>query len=178
MNEITFPLQPIRTLVIASILALLLAVLVFVIAVLPAEYHTDPTGLGERLGLMTLSEPQVKSKPQIDQSSSVGYQSDQVTITIPAKGELEYKFHLTESGKLSYEWRTDGAALHSDFHGEPEGDQTGYYESYAVGEVSAMSGLITVPYAGSHGWYWKNETAQPIEITLITSGAYRLIGIR
>lgn len=176
MNEITFPIQPIRTLVIASILAILIAVVLFVVAVLPAEYNLDPTGLGKRLGLTELSDP-VQKQPLVSDAKT-GYQRDETEILVPAKDELEYKFYLPESSKLAYEWRSDGAKIYSDFHGEPEGDTTGYYESYAIATTNQMNGTITVPYAGSHGWYWKNTSDQPVTITLITSGGYQLIGLK
>lgn len=176
MNEISFPLQPIRTLVIASVLAILVAVIVFVIAILPAEYNIDPTGLGQKMGLTQLAQTAEPAKPKAPEVA--GYQRDEITIEIPAHGELEYKFFLPASGKLAYEWRTAGNKIYSDFHGEPEGDQTGYYESYAITTTNEASGLVTVPYAGSHGWYWKNESDEAISINLTTSGAYQVIGIK
>lgn len=40
----------------ATVVALLVAALVVVVAVLPAEYGVDPTGLGKRLGLTQMGQ--------------------------------------------------------------------------------------------------------------------------
>jgi hypothetical protein len=38
-----------------------------------------------------------------------------------------------------------------------------------------MKGSLTAPFAGSHGWYWKNETDAPVIVTLSIKGNYILI---
>ena len=52
---------------------------------------------------------------------------DLINITIPARGDKEYKFHLEKGGTLEYAWETNGSKLFFDFHGEPKGDTTGYF---------------------------------------------------
>jgi hypothetical protein len=47
----------------------------------------------------------------------------------------------------------DGTPLYFDLHGEPQGDTTGYFESYAIATLRAMKGSFTSPFSGSHGWY-------------------------
>ncbi len=44
-----------RSLIKATAVALVVAVAVLIVAVLPAEYGVDPTGLGSRLGLVAMS---------------------------------------------------------------------------------------------------------------------------
>ena len=46
----------IKKLMLAAFAAVLIAVLVFVGAVLPAEYGVDPLGTGEALGLLALAQ--------------------------------------------------------------------------------------------------------------------------
>ncbi len=41
-----------------------------------------------------------------------------------------------------------------------------------------MKGSFTVPFAGSHGWYWKNTTNQDISIQLIINGDYVIEGLK
>ena len=62
-------------------------------------------------------------------------------------------------------------------HGEPEGDTTAYFESYGASTTDGMKGSVTVPFAGSHGWYWRNDTNQDISISLKTLGNYNVIGV-
>jgi hypothetical protein len=68
--------------------------------------------------------------------------------------------------------------LYFDFHGEPAGDTTGYFKSYQENTLSESKGTQLIPFEGSHGWYWKNETAKPISVMLRTEGRYRVIGPR
>jgi len=51
-------------------------------------------------------------------------------------------------------------------------DTTGYFESFAETTSNNMKGSLTTPFAGSHGWYWKNETDTPVIVTLSIKGNY------
>ncbi|PCJ46274.1 MAG: hypothetical protein COA74_13985 [Gammaproteobacteria bacterium] len=178
MNEITFPTQSNATIIKASLIALVVASIVFVTIILPAEYNIDPIGAGKAMGLTVLSgETSVDSiKPPINEQSS-GYQENQITlIVLPGKG-VEYKFTLQKYGNLRYEWSTNGGSLYFDFHGEPKGDTTGYFESYTIATTHEMKGSMTVPFEGVHGWYWENTSDKEITVTLKTQGNYELIGL-
>lgn len=102
---------------------------------------------------------------------------DSVSITIPARGDKEYKFYLAKDAAIEYAWETDGAALFFDFHGEPEGDSTGYFKSYKKSTESQASGYLSAPFGGTHGWYWKNNTQSPVIITLKSKGAYQRLDL-
>ena len=101
------------------------------------------------------------------------------TTFAQANKALEYKFKITQYEKLEYEWNAN-APLRYDFHGDPEDKDNypkGYFESYANGTSDATKGKITIPYNGSHGWYWKNTSTKDITITLTTKGNYNIIGV-
>ena len=111
--------------------------------------------------------------------SSADKQSNQATIVVKAKKALEYKFKINKYDKLAYEWKADGP-LHYDFHGDPDAKNDypqGHFESYAIGDSDHAKGLVTIPYKGSHGWYWKNTSNKDITITLTTKGSYNIIGL-
>lgn len=55
MNDINPPVPSLKSLLIASAFATLLAAFILISAVLPAEYGIDPTGLGKMTGLTALS---------------------------------------------------------------------------------------------------------------------------
>jgi hypothetical protein len=55
MNDINPPVQSLKSLIIATAFATLLATLILISAVLPAEYGIDPTGIGKMMGLTALS---------------------------------------------------------------------------------------------------------------------------
>ncbi|MEP1035267.1 hypothetical protein [Ekhidna sp.] len=105
-------------------------------------------------------------------------QKGQVEVTVPAGKGVEYKFYLDQYEKLIYEWSAN-VSLHSDFHGEPlDYEQTKYFESYVISRATKMKGTATMPFAGSHGWYWKNNSANDVVVTLITEGKYKVIGLK
>ena len=91
---------------------------------------------------------------------------DAITITIPAKGEKEYKLQLAKGATLDYSWKTNAGKLYYDFHGEPKGDTTGRFTSFKKGTASESSGSLTTSFEGPHGWYWKNSGSEDVNITV------------
>jgi hypothetical protein len=167
-----------KTLLKSTIAATIIAAAVFVCFILPAEYNIDPTHIGHKLGLIALAHHDDEPAPAA-QNSAVTYQEQQVIeVTVPAGKGVEYKFQMNQHNKMTYEWLTDGAQLYFDLHGEPEGDTTGYFESYAIATLSEMKGSFTSPFTGSHGWYWNNTSDKPISIQLIVAGQYTVIGLK
>ena len=111
------------------------------------------------------------------QSSKESQSQEVAIVTIPPKKGVEYKFHLEKHGRFAYEWSSP-SPLFFDFHGEPEGDTTGFFESYTIATANKAKGTVTVPFTGIHGWYWKNSTESPVDVTLTTSGDYRVVGLK
>lgn len=178
MNEITFPTQSTSTLIKASVAAVLIAVIIFTTIVLPVEYGVDPTGVGKALGLTVLSNQEaIADSEQKNNEKVAGVQKDQATILVPANSGVEYKFQMKQYANLSYEWTSNGEPIYFDFHGEPKGDTSGYFESYTIATAAKVQGSMTVPFEGVHGWYWKNTSDEEIVVTLKTEGLYEVIGL-
>ena len=186
MNTIPHPSA--KSLIWSCISSILLAIIILVIAVLPAEYNIDPTGLGKTLGLTVLSQTDNDSRkasviscPETagltPENASTLEWKDTVVITVPANKGLEYKFYIAKDEKFEFIWNTDGEALYFDFHGEPEGNKTGYFKSFKESTQSQSSGTLSVPFTGSHGWYWQNKTNKPVTIILKTRGNYKALGL-
>ena len=166
------------TLIKASVAATIVAAIALLTLILPAEYHIDPTGIGQRLGLTVLAQS-AEASPVDPESLPKSTASQQVIeITVPANKGLEYKLQMEQYDKVTYEWMTNGSSLYFDLHGEPEGDTTGYFESYAIATLDTMKGSFTAPFNGSHGWYWKNTSNNPVAIQLILNGQFQIIGIK
>lgn len=213
MNNFSPPVQSVKTLVLSSLIAVVIAAVLLIIVVLPAEYGIDPTGLGRSMGLTVLSDlgnsqnqqstslqtTTVESPPAPDQATqektetaaenvvqpldpqrevNTRYHANEtIDIVVPAGKGLEYKFHLLKGETLQYRWTTLGDKLYFDFHGEPQGDTSGYFKSYLVSTENQSQGKFTAPFEGSHGWYWENSKPYPVRVTLVTSGDYDIIGI-
>jgi hypothetical protein len=117
-----------------------------VVAVLPAEYGIDPTGLGGKLGLTAMAEETVEPAPfdgvlafnigdydpaadLIDQSvqglihqEDAPFQTEVIDIQIEDYGEIEYKFIMLADTTLVYSWEVldaVGDGVYFDFHGHP-----------------------------------------------------------
>lgn len=188
----TIPTPSIKSLIFSCISSIILAAIILLVAVLPAEFNIDPTGLGGKFGLTVLAangsedgtvQPVVISCPSDDikqtatQKSSENMWQDSVMIAVPAKKGLEYKFYIKKGEVLEFVWTTDGDALFFDFHGEPEGNTTGYFKSFKVSTDSKSSGTLVAPFTGSHGWYWENKTNKTVIINLKTRGQYKIKGL-
>jgi hypothetical protein len=171
-----------KTLIKSTVAATLIALIVFVCFILPAEYNIDPTHIGYKLGLTELAHHNNDSLIETASSTAFVNDSEQaqhvIEVVVPAGKSIEYKFQMSQHKKMTYEWLTNGEPLHFDLHGEPEGDTTGYFESYAIATLSEMKGSFTSPFKGSHGWYWKNSSDKPIAIQLIVEGQYTVIGLK
>lgn len=180
MNTINVPIHSTKTLIKASLLASVIASVLLITCILPSEYNIDPTGVGEALGLTKLSQtagiPKSLSTPKSNSGVGVKPKSDIVQIEIPANKGIEYKLLMDKHAHLEYKWQTDGAELFFDFHGEPKGDTTGYFESFSITTSKDMKGSLTTPFEGSHGWYWKNSTDEPVVVTLSIKGVYTIKG--
>ncbi|MFT6093097.1 MAG: hypothetical protein ACJA2Q_000990 [Pseudohongiellaceae bacterium] len=178
MSEENLPIQSTKTLAKALIAACSIAVIIFVTVVLPAEYNIDPSGVGSALGLTVLAAPTPSPASNTDtDAASIGNREDETAIVIPANSGLEYKFFVKQYEELNYEW-SSGSDLYFDLHGEPQGDSTGFFKSFAEATSSEMKGSIVAPFTGSHGWYWRNSSNQEVVVSLKTNGIYEIIGLK
>lgn len=102
---------------------------------------------------------------------------DMILVTIPARGDTEYKLLFPKGTTFEYSWETNGAELFYDFHGEPKGDKTGYFKSFKKSTENKSSGTLTTSFEGTHGWYWKNNTSSAVNIVLKVNGDYQRIDL-
>ena len=115
-----------------------------------------------------------KNVKELDSAEKSNWK-DSITITLPERGEKEYKLEVAKGATFSYSWKTDKGVLFYDFHGEPKGDTTGSFETFKKGMAEEASGSLTTTFEGTHGWYWKNYNSYPVNITLNVKGDYQLI---
>jgi hypothetical protein len=166
-----------RALIKYTMYSLVFAAVMLFTVILPAEYNIDPTGIGHKLGLTVFNNVKADTTSANSSEAAKG-STETIEVIVPAGRGVEYKFIMAQYQKLEYEWITDGLALYFDLHGEPEGDTTGYFESYAIATLDEMKGSFTAPFAGSHGWYWKNTSDSPVTVQLIVKGEYAKHGLK
>jgi len=165
----------------------LVAGVVTVLFVLPAEYGIDPTGSGRLLGLDRLRQaPEVvvetRAAPvEIARTYGNPFRSDTVQIHLGGLednyGQMEYKISMQPGDTMVYSW-TASHALDYEFHGhtlETEHDPTINVMNYEAGNSTGVNGAFTAPLDGIHGWYFLNRDVDtPVDIEIKLSGYYRL----
>lgn len=183
------------------IIAFIIGSLVFITAILPAEYGKDPFGTGKLFGfdklynkenINQLNFKQIKlkdvgSKPDVIKPIEANNPApakqfeiieDSIIVKIPAKKGIEYKFKMLKYGSTKYEWHsTNKEIVFLDFHGEVKEKnppKNVFYESYTVAYSNNMGGTFTAPFTGKHGWYFKNLSDKEITITIKLKGQYQL----
>lgn len=189
---ITEPLPTLAQLFKALGIALIIAAVILITVVLPAEYDIDPTGIGKALGLTALNAENaddsstpppatalptempavIESSARTVTKSEVPFRSEQLSIQLePGKG-IELKAKMRKGDQFVFSWQSDGTKVFVDMHGERAnaGDEfTSYWEEK---QSDSAHGAFVAPFDGSHGWYWRNTKTTPVTITIQVSGFY------
>ena len=191
-----------RKLVIATGIALVVALIVLVAVIWPAEYGKDPTGIGALLGIEGMStaatqtieivdniggnenireveipdfgEPVPLPNPDVAQVEDAAPATRTVTLELAPEGETEVKTVLRAGKMIVYEWRVDRGELYSDFHGHNPEFGEDFWVRYREDQQGAArgSGSLVAPFAGEHGWYWVNINDHPVTVTLTVTGYF------
>lgn len=159
-------LEP-KTIVKASLIAMAVAVLVLFVAILPAEFGSDPLGTGELLGLNALSRAENPFEEQLEI-----HQTDSVEFLLEAFQSVEYKYLMDMDASMIFSWVADGE-VYFDMHAEPAGLGEEFAESFEQGNADRRMGSFHAPFAGIHGWFWENRSLNTITVRLYTSGFYQ-----
>ena len=138
--------------------ALLVAGLLLVAVVLPAEYGVDPLGTGARLGLVELGI----TGQQVDKLNAetakggpaqgaiiVGqdrpFSTDSVEFVLAPREGMEYKYRLEKGESLLYSW-TATAPVNVEFHAEPDGAPRGYAQTYEKKDAQRDASGADLPH--------------------------------
>jgi hypothetical protein len=182
-----------RKLLQSTLLALITALALLVIAVLPAEYGIDPTGIGHWLGLKKMGEIKqslaIEAQQNTTQDSKFVLQSaaiaatteqsvrsDQTVITLKPGEATEIKMEMKKGAKVTYSWRSEGGLVNVDAHGDPVNPPAGFYHGYGKEkQIAGKEGVLEAAFDGIHGWFWRNRSNAQVTITLKTNGEYQSI---
>ena len=175
----------------ATVVAIAVAFILIVVVVLPAEYGSDPTGMGKILGLkemgeikMSLLDESHKESSQQNTTSSIEIDhteevivnntinKDVVELTIEPGQAIEIKLEMRSGSLVQYEWKTIKGGLNYNLHGDGyKGSQQ--FISYKKGRmVPSDSGELKAEFDGYHGWFWRNREKFSVTVSLQTSGDY------
>jgi hypothetical protein len=167
-------------------MAAVLAVVILVVAVLPAEYGIDPLGAGRVLGLTAMSAlPADEEPPVVAEGAPLAPVQEGQVAVYPAEFKvdsrvfeigpyeyLEFKYHLEKGATMLFSWNATHD-VRADFHGDADGAKpTDEPTSYDDRRGRRRAGSFAAPFTGIHGWYWENLGGEPVTVNVITSGFY------
>jgi hypothetical protein len=198
LEDLPSKAQLFRSTVIAGIGAVVITVTVY----LPAEYAIDPTGIGRVLGLTEMGEIKVQLAAEAeadrlldeqrarDQSSSVldavfglfvgtahaqeaqVAWRDEVTFTLEPGATAEIKMTMEAGDVAEYSWTATGGRVNFDLHAHGGGESVDYERG--AGQTEG-AGSIEAPFAGDHGWFWRNRDSTAITMTIRLRGEYSAV---
>jgi hypothetical protein len=102
-------------------------------------------------------------------------QQTQVSLVIPPKQQISYRLEMARDYELNYAWNTDGKAVSAELRGKRTDAKDSEYKKFASINKDKASGLFICPFNGQFGWYWQNKTNQPVTVTLLIKGTYKVL---
>lgn len=182
-----------RTLALITGGGLFAGALIVLGAIMPAEFNTDPLGIGKLTGLQRLWAPEASEwnaggDVALSFSADAAPASHVADIPLGAAGwpeaALEYKVRMAPGQSVLYRWEVrnlDGspATVPVEFeqHGHDVVDEhvpetvVDYRSDRAVSDQGSM----TAPLEGIFGWYFRNHAEDPVVIHLEVQGYYTLV---
>lgn len=163
--------------------AVVVAAVIAVVFVLPAETGFDPLGTGEATGLDKIATPDnpelIRGIARMERQEVLSLSdvapeplegaSDSWEHELAPFESIEFKYHLLEGQPVAFSWEASGP-LNYDMHAHPYAGGAALTESYGVDEASAMQGIYTPAFTGEHGWYWSNRSGDTVTLRLSASG--------
>lgn len=180
-------------------IAVAVATGLLVTVVMPAEYGVDPTRVGSLFGLTEMGRIKVSlaAEAQAEEiaeatpaaaggsppvattaaatpagaasAAPAGLRSDRTVLTLAPDHGAEIKLVMQAGATARFTWTSSGGRINYDTHADRPGTA---YHGYNKGSAERVEDELTAAFTGSHGWFWRNRTGQPVTITLVTEGAY------
>lgn len=174
----------------STIIAIIIAAVILVTLVLPAEFGIDPTGVGKLTGLQRMGEIKTALAEELEESEAQPIASntddapainepianpdsprtDELSVTLAPDKSTEIKITMTKGTAVDFTWSTSQGEVFYDLHADSKEVN---YHVYEKGTDSTKAGTLTAAFDGNHGWYWKNRTNAPVTITLKATGNYQ-----
>ncbi len=171
-------------------IAALIAIVLLLTIILPAEYDIDPTGVGSVLGIRGLSHQAAVENvnAEIEESAMaaagplhINHQPPlkfvDVDLVLEPYGQGEFKLKMQANARLSYLWHSGTDLVYADLHGHTlvvgeDGEEEIVVRYLETQEGTGESGQFDTPFGGDHGWYFLNLETRPINIRVQISGNF------
>lgn len=174
----------------STIVALFVAVMLLLCIIIPAEYGTDPTGIGALVGLKKMGEikasleqealnenqnfdeyisPNEEIRERVETSKG---NKDVIEFVIAPDDAIEIKLEMKKGSIAKYKWETQSGGLNYNLHGDGyKGSQES--TTYKKGRMtSSDNGEFKAEFDGYHGWFWRNRNSEAVTGILETDGQY------
>ncbi len=176
----------------STFIALIAAIAILITIVLPAEYGIDPTGAGRVLGLTEMgeikeglakeAEEDLKSHGDkgsnaidklwqflIPSAHAQEAWKDEVTFTLAPGNAMEVKLVMQKDATAEYKWSAEGGRINFDLHAHSGQKEVTYKRERGK---TAGEGSFKTPFAGDHGWFWRNRDKNAVTVKLQLRGEY------
>ena len=95
---------------------------------------------------------------------------DEMVFTLAPTEAKEIKLVMAAGDVASFDWISEGGGVNYTQHGDDGGaNEVRYKDGRAE---PAQDGTMTAPFAGNHGWFWRNRGDAPVTVTLRVGGGY------
>ena len=181
----------------STVIAMLIAAVILVTVILPAEYGIDPTGFGDLVGLKRMGEIKVSlaEEAALEESMAISAESeskaipvnessgdknsdeiseikkDKFTIDLKPDQGKEIKLAMAMGDSVNFTWYTDGGVANFDSHADSKELEIKYH-NYEKGKLERSEGVLVAAFNGNHGWFWRNRTSENLTVTLEVNGNY------
>jgi len=190
-----------RRVAIGAGIATAVAAAALVFFVLPAEAGIDLTGFGKATGLTGLAgdaagnnvylQRGLKRKGVLyplaasttpDEATLRATLADTAAVPGPLKTDrwqyelmpyehIEMKYRLAKGQPLIFAWHAN-APVHYDMHSVPDAGGDPATESFAITDGADQAAVYVAPFTGIHGWFWQNQSLQPVTVTIDATGGF------
>ena len=195
-------LPSVAKLIKSTVVAIVLAAIILVTAVLPAEYGLDPTGVGNLLGLTKMGEIKVslaqEAAAEMATATAMVMKTEAQEVAKPVAKAIENAVgtqvqESVKSDSITLSLKPDqgrevkvkmvkGGKVSYKWktsnglaNFDIHGDSAKHkinYFNYSKGSAESSDGVLEAEFDGKHGWFWRNRTGKPMTITLEVKGEF------
>jgi hypothetical protein len=84
---------------------------------------------------------------------------------------IEMKYSLAQGQPMIFSWHAP-VPVHYDMHSVPDQGGNPATESFAISDASSQTAVYVAPFTGIHGWFWQNQTLEPVTVSIDATGAF------
>ena len=84
---------------------------------------------------------------------------------------IEMKYKLAQGQPMIFSWRAP-VPIHYDMHSVPDQGGNPATESFSISDAPAQTAVYVAPFTGIHGWFWQNQTLNPVTVTIDATGPF------